>query len=233
MDDIKILIIDDEQINCDFFEVMLSHLGFKVFSETSGESGLTRISEINPDMILIDLNLSTMSGMDIIRSIEKEEEYEQFRSIPVILFSSHDDSDEKVEGFELGMEDYITKPFSFAEVLARIRGILKQRELYRQIISDPNSSIKTSLESIPLDEMKKSVNTILEGLEEMASNQVSEKVRKLIAVSESQNDHFEKFEDILSDISYSKDDNDQLHTRLSDMDTRFKKHIKEMKNAGR
>lgn len=235
MEDIKVLIIDDEQINCDFFEVMLSHLGFQVFSETSGESSLTRINDLTPDIILIDLNLSTMSGMDIIRSIKKDEKYTQFRSIPIILFSSNDDSDEKVEGFELGIDDYITKPFSFAEVLARIRGILKQRELYKQISGNRGSSLSNKLSDIPLSEIKDSLKNIEHGFEKVANNETlsSDEIKNFIEISQSLLSHIEKMEKIISDIDHNTGEKSELQTKLSNMDNKFKKHMQEMNNANK
>ncbi|MDR3130361.1 MAG: response regulator [Treponema sp.] len=127
----KILIIDDEQINLDFFDVMLSKLGFVVEKAADGEDGLEKVRRFFPDLIILDNIMPNMSGWELTKILKKEP---KFREIPIIMLSALDDVKDKVEGFELGVDDYITKPFNFSEVLARIRAVLRNRELFRQII---------------------------------------------------------------------------------------------------
>jgi DNA-binding response OmpR family regulator len=126
----KILIVDDEQINLEFFEVMLSKLGFIVEEANDGVEALDKVKRFSPDLILLDNFMPKMSGWELTKTLKNDPEYS---GIPIIMFSALDDVKDKVAGFELGIDDYITKPFNFSEVLARIRAVLRNRELFAQI----------------------------------------------------------------------------------------------------
>jgi DNA-binding response OmpR family regulator len=76
-----------------------------------------------------------MTGWELTKILKKSKAYEQYRDIPIIMFSAMDAVKDKIEGFELGIEDYITKPFNFSEVLARIRAVLRNRELSKQVVN--------------------------------------------------------------------------------------------------
>jgi PleD family two-component response regulator len=130
----KILIVDDEQINLDFFDVMLTKLGFVVEKAEDGEEALEKVMEVRPDLIILDNIMPKLSGWEVTRILKQSEEYAEVREVPVIMFSAMDDVKDKIEGFDLGIEDYITKPFNFSEVLARIKAVLRGRELSQQVI---------------------------------------------------------------------------------------------------
>jgi DNA-binding response OmpR family regulator len=127
----KILIVDDEQLNLDFFDVMLSKLGFIVEKAANGLEALEKVKQFHPDLIILDNIMPKMSGWEVTKTLKKDTKY---REIPIIMFSALGDVKDKVEGFELGVDDYITKPFNFSEVLARIRAVLRNRELFGQIV---------------------------------------------------------------------------------------------------
>ena len=126
----KILIVDDEELNLDFFELMLSKLGFGVEKAQDGVEALEKVKRFLPDLILMDNVMPRMSGWELTKILKADTRY---KDIPIIMFSALDDVKDKVEGFELGIDDYITKPFNFSEVLARIRAVLRSRELFAQI----------------------------------------------------------------------------------------------------
>jgi DNA-binding response OmpR family regulator len=126
----KILIVDDEQMNLEFFEVMLSKLGFTVEEAEDGLEALEKTPKFHPDLILLDNIMPRMSGWEVTKKLKSDPRY---RDIPIIMFSALDDVKDKVAGFELGVDDYITKPFNFSEVLARIKAVLRNRELFAQI----------------------------------------------------------------------------------------------------
>jgi len=130
----KILIVDDEQINLDFFDVMLTNLGFEVEKASDGEEALDAVREASPDLIVLDNIMPKLSGWEVTKILKQDEAYAEFRDVPIIMFSAMDDVKDKIEGFELGIEDYITKPFNFSEVLARIKAVLRNRELGQQVI---------------------------------------------------------------------------------------------------
>jgi len=128
----KILVIDDEMISLEFFEVMLSKLGFVVEKAENGEDGFAMVKKFFPDLIIMDNIMPKMSGWELTKILKTDPKY---REIPIIMLSALDDVKDKVEGFELGIDDYITKPFNFSEVLARIRAVLRNRELFGQIVA--------------------------------------------------------------------------------------------------
>jgi DNA-binding response OmpR family regulator len=127
----KILVVDDEDINLDFFELMLSKLGFVVEKAKDGVEALEKVKHFLPDLVLLDNIMPRMSGWELTKLLKGDPKY---KDIPIIMLSALDDVKDKVEGFELGVDDYITKPFNFTEVLARIKAVLRNRELFAQIV---------------------------------------------------------------------------------------------------
>jgi DNA-binding response OmpR family regulator len=129
----KILIVDDEVINQEFFDVMLSKLGFRIEKASDGEEALQKVVETEPDLIILDNIMPRLSGWEVTKKLKQDKEYRKYRHTPIIMFSAMDEVRDKIEGLELGVDDYITKPFNFSEVLARIRAVLRNRELARQV----------------------------------------------------------------------------------------------------
>jgi DNA-binding response OmpR family regulator len=129
----RILVVDDEQINLEFFDVMLSKLGFDVRKAENGQEALDAVRKLRPDLVILDNIMPRLSGWEVTKILKTSPEYAEFSDTPIIMFSALDDVKDKVEGLELGADDYITKPFNFAEVLARIRAILRSRELAGQM----------------------------------------------------------------------------------------------------
>jgi DNA-binding response OmpR family regulator len=129
----RILIVDDEPINLEFFDVMLSKLGFEVEKANDGEEALTKVVETDPDLILLDNIMPKLSGWEVTKKLKQDKNFRRYRQTPIIMFSALDEVRDKIEGLELGVDDYITKPFNFSEVLARIRVVLRNRELTKQV----------------------------------------------------------------------------------------------------
>ncbi|MDR1636678.1 MAG: response regulator [Treponema sp.] len=149
----KILIVDDEQLNLEFFEVMLSKLGFVVEKANDGLEALDKVKHFYPDLILLDNIMPRMSGWEVTKTLKNDPKH---RDIPIVMFSALDDVKDKLEGYELGVEDYITKPFNFSEVLARIRVVLRNREIFAQI------ALRESRLGLA-DTLKEEVKTVLSG----------------------------------------------------------------------
>lgn len=129
----KILIVDDEPINLEFFDVMLSKLGFIVEKAADGEEALIKVVETDPDLLILDNIMPKLTGWEVAKKLKQDKEFRKYRQLPIIMFSAMDEVQDKIEGFELGVDDYITKPFNFSEVLARIRAVLRNRDLAREI----------------------------------------------------------------------------------------------------
>jgi len=186
----KILIVDDETINLDFFEVMLSKLGFVVEKAKDGVEGLERVKRFFPDIILLDNIMPRMSGWELTRVLKNDPKY---KKIPIVMFSDLGDVKDKVAGFDLGVDDYITKPFNFSEVLARIRAVLRNRELYAQIVvresrlslaEELSTDMKRNLSDFitTIDELDEAVSTISSLSETIA--EFKDKAKLLQEVSE-------------------------------------------------
>lgn len=128
----KILIADDEKLNVDFFQVMLTKLGFEVEVAFNGEEVLEKVKKSVPDLILLDLLMPKISGYEVAQMLKGDE---RTKNIPIIVLTAVHDIGNKVEMIELGIEDYITKPFNFVEILARIRNNLKAKFLKDEMVS--------------------------------------------------------------------------------------------------
>jgi DNA-binding response OmpR family regulator len=120
----KILVVDDQEINRDLFDVMFSKLGFAVERAKDGVEGLEKAKKFLPDVILLDIIMPSMSGWEVTKALRADPKY---KDIAIVMLSELGDVKEKVAGFEMGIDDYITKPFNFSEVLARIRALLRNR----------------------------------------------------------------------------------------------------------
>jgi DNA-binding response OmpR family regulator len=155
----KILMVDDEIINLEFFDVMLTNLGFIVEKAGNGIDALDKVKEFNPDLIILDNIMPKMSGWEVTKTLKADPKYQ---NIPIIMFSAMDDPKDKVEGYELGVDDYITKPYNFSVVLARIRSVLKNRELLNQIgARDSRLSLAEELNT----DMKSRVSIFIESMD--------------------------------------------------------------------
>ncbi|MDR0636625.1 MAG: response regulator [Treponema sp.] len=156
----KILIIDDENINLEFFDLMLEKLGFSVELARNGKEGLEKVVEFRPNLIILDNIMPKMSGWEVTKTLKSDPE---FRNIPIIMLSALDDVKDKVDSFDLGVDDYITKPFNFSEVLARIRVALRNRELFAQIsLGESRLHLAESLSA----ELKTSIAEFLKSIDE-------------------------------------------------------------------
>ena len=129
----KILIVDDEATNVEIFDLMLSQIGFLTETASNGVEALEKLRTFRPALILLDNMMPQMTGWEVTRSIKQGGEFEEYQDVSIIMFSAADDVEDKVQGLELGVDDYITKPFNFTEVLARIRTVLHRRHLQDQV----------------------------------------------------------------------------------------------------
>lgn len=205
----KILIVDDEQINLEFFDVMLSKLGFHVEKAENGLEALEKVQKFSPDLIILDNIMPKMSGWEVTKTLKNNPEYLEYKEIPIIMFSAMDDVKDKVEGFELGVDDYITKPYNFSEVLARIRAVLRNRELFSQIA--------TRERQLSLSE---EINKELKNLLESCASSVKgiEAAAQQIKLEEGRVPDHEKIEKMLKLI---KSSSESLKHQLAEMDAKI------------
>ena len=121
----RILIVEDEMKIARFIELELAHEGYEVAVSGDGRSGLEKVAAWKPDLIVLDLMLPRLSGIEVCRRVRQE------RDTPIIMLTAKDDVSDKVMGLDMGADDYMTKPFAIEELLARIRVNLKKHRADR------------------------------------------------------------------------------------------------------
>jgi DNA-binding response OmpR family regulator len=121
MDGIVLLIEDEEEI-ADLLRLVFEKEGFRLLHAASGEKGLEVLARRSPRVVLLDLGLPGIDGMEVCRRIRAGSD------VPIIMLTARDDEVDKIVGLELGADDYVTKPFSPREVVARVKAVLRRSE---------------------------------------------------------------------------------------------------------
>src|SRR5438309_1990772 len=119
-DGATVVVIDDEPGIMDFVELGLGHEGLNVVSAGDAATGLATVRRTKPQLVILDAGLPDADGFDLLRRIRTESD------VPVIMLTARGDLDDRVRGLDLGADDYIAKPFHFAELLARVRANLRR-----------------------------------------------------------------------------------------------------------
>jgi DNA-binding response OmpR family regulator len=119
--DVRILIVDDEPALVQGLEDNLRFEGYETLAATSGEEGLARALAEAPDLVLLDVMMPTRSGWEVCRELRQ-----RGVDVPIIMLTARGEETDRVRGLELGADDYITKPFSLRELLARVRAVLRR-----------------------------------------------------------------------------------------------------------
>ncbi len=228
----KILIVDDEQINLDFFEVMLTKLGFVVETAEDGEEALEKVRQTKPDLIILDNIMPRLTGWEVTKILKQEPEYEKHRHIPIIMFSAMDDVKDKIEGFELGIEDYITKPFNFSEVLARIKAVLRSRDLSQQVLQRERrialvESLNKSLVYFT-SHLRKPISELVDaatGLEQKDSKAVQTFVKLVETEARATIAALQGLEDEIRDLESKGDQIKAEEVTLDDLEEKYQKHF--------
>lgn len=117
----KIVLAEDEPQIARLIEFKLKKEGYEVTWKENGEEALEAIKAEKPDLVLLDVMMPVMGGYEVLRRLKEDE---NLKSIPVVMLTSRAQERDVVKGIDLGAEDYITKPFHPAELLARVKGIL-------------------------------------------------------------------------------------------------------------
>ena len=118
----RILFVEDEQAIAEPFSHALERAGFEPISARSGSEGLALAERYEPDLVLLDLNLPDMDGHDVCRELRRRSD------TPIVMLTARGTETDRIVGLELGADDYVVKPFSGAEVVARIRAVLRRTE---------------------------------------------------------------------------------------------------------
>lgn len=125
-----ILVVEDEPTYREMLEFNLSRDGFRVTTVADGPSALEKFGASEPDLIVLDLMLPGMSGNEVCRQIRQDS------NVPIIMLTAKDSEIDKVVGLEIGADDYVTKPYSYRELAARIRAILRRMADVSEVESD-------------------------------------------------------------------------------------------------
>ena len=120
-----ILIVDDEPAICDMLRVVLEMADYRCLEANNGKDAQTVIIDEKPNLVLLDWNLPDISGVELVRRLKKNE---LTAAIPIIMLTAKSEEDDKIQGLEFGADDYITKPFSPRELIARLKAILRRTE---------------------------------------------------------------------------------------------------------
>jgi two-component system response regulator VicR len=118
----KILVVDDEKPIADILKFNLQKEGYEVFCAYDGLDAIQKVEEHKPDMILLDIMLPLKDGMEVCREVRKKHD------MPIIMLTAKDSEIDKVLGLELGADDYVTKPFSTRELLARVKANMRRHQ---------------------------------------------------------------------------------------------------------
>ena len=117
----KILVVDDEKPISDIIKFNLTKEGYDVYTAYDGQEALEQVEEVNPDLVILDLMLPKIDGLEVARGVRKTHD------MPIIMVTAKDSEIDKVLGLEMGADDYVTKPFSNRELVARVKANLRRQ----------------------------------------------------------------------------------------------------------
>ena len=142
----RILIVEDEKNIVDILSFNLGREGYDTLEALDGKTGLQLALEQDPDLILLDLMLPEMNGFDVCRAVR-----EQGRTTPIIMLTAREEETDKVLGLELGADDYITKPFSMRELLARVKANIRRGDMTGAAAAPTKGGAKLDLGRVVVD----------------------------------------------------------------------------------
>lgn len=151
----KVLIIDDEVHIVELLKFNLETAGYEALCSYDGFDGFIKAKEEKPDLILLDWMLPNISGIEVLKKLRQDSD---MRNIPVIMLTAKNMESDKVEGLEVGADDYITKPFSIKELLARITSVMRRYSILSkgegEILSAGKLKLNLSKHEVTLDDSK-------------------------------------------------------------------------------
>ena len=140
----KILVVDDEKPIADILQFNLKKEGFEVHCAYDGDSAVELVDEIKPDIILLDIMLPQRDGMEVCREVRKKYD------TPIIMLTAKDSEIDKVLGLELGADDYVTKPFSTRELIARVKANLRRHQQVSNKTEEEDQSNEITIGSLTI-----------------------------------------------------------------------------------
>jgi len=119
----RILLVDDDKELLAALEVKLRKEGYQIDTAPDGEAALEMIATDLPDLVILDVNMPRMNGMDVCRALRSDE---KTRDLAIIMLTARDDEVDRILGLEFGADDYVTKPYNPRELILRVKGLLKR-----------------------------------------------------------------------------------------------------------
>jgi len=136
----KILVVDDEQPLLDALQYALQREGFEVVTATDSEDALRLFHEQNPDLVVLDVMLPTRSGFEVCQILRKRS------NVPIIMLTAKGAETDRVVGLEIGADDYVTKPFSMRELIARIKSVMRRAKAAVPVVGNVLKAGELSLD---------------------------------------------------------------------------------------
>jgi adenylate cyclase len=127
----RILAVDDNPTNLEILRVRLNAQGYEVVTAVDGEDALARVRELEPDLVLLDVMMPKLDGISVLKQLKQDT---KLRFVPVILVTAKADTRDIVQGLEAGGDDYLTKPYEQAALVARVRSLLRVKELHDTVL---------------------------------------------------------------------------------------------------
>ncbi|MGO9410035.1 MAG: two-component system response regulator [Spirochaetia bacterium] len=137
-----VLIVDDQRLNCALLESFLKEEGYRTRSVSSGQAALTAVEAELPDLILLDLVMPGMGGMEVIQRLKSTE---ISRTIPVVVVTGYSNTESRIEAFQAGAEDFLSKPVERSELRARVRNLLRMKE-YHDLVVQHNRTLESEVQ---------------------------------------------------------------------------------------
>ncbi len=140
----KVLVVDDEESILTLIKYNLEKAGLRAITAENGERALEIIKEENPDLIILDIMLPGIDGVEICKRLRKEDYH-----IPILMLTAKDEEIDKILGLEIGADDYMTKPFSTRELMARVKAMLRRSLQYKEVKDEDEKVIVDDIVVFP------------------------------------------------------------------------------------
>jgi len=144
---VRILIVEDEPVLVEALEYSLTRQGYQVSTAGDGLAGLEIAQRERPDLIVLDIMLPKMDGLEVCRRVRRE------MNTPILMLTARADEVDRVVGLEMGADDYLTKPFSMRELLARVKALLRRVDLDREGLVEDTTARRPGLERLDFDDL--------------------------------------------------------------------------------
>ena len=157
----RILAVDDNPTNLEILRVRLTAQGYDVVTAVDGEDALVRARELEPDLVLLDIMMPKLDGISVLKQLKQDT---VLRFVPVILVTAKADTQDVIRGLDAGGDDYLTKPFEQGALVARVRSLLRIKELHDTV----------QLQTVQLRQQTEQLSSLNQSLEDRVASQLSE-----------------------------------------------------------